>query len=144
MILTLIVLGTFFYVKSQGVDITTVGWLPLISLIIYVIGFSLGFGPIPWLMMGEILPAKIRGVAASIVTSFNWLCTFIVTKTFQDIINLMGAHGAFWLFGTIVAVGLIFVITSVPETRGKSLEEIERRFRSSTRMPNAVTNANSA
>jgi facilitated trehalose transporter len=142
MILTLLALGMFFYVKSRDVDVTAVGWLPLVSLIIYVVGFSLGFGPIPWLMMGEILPAKIRGMAASIVTSFNWLCTFIVTKTFQDIINLIGAHGAFWAFGAIVAIGLIFIITSVPETRGKSLEEIERRFRRSIRMPSAVTNTN--
>lgn len=47
----------------------------------------MGFGPIPWLMMGEILPAKIRGSAASVATAFNWTCTFIVTKTFQDMIG---------------------------------------------------------
>ncbi|KAL6266492.1 hypothetical protein P5V15_003341 [Pogonomyrmex californicus] len=140
MILTLFSLGGFFYVKSLHVDVTAFGWLPLVSLIIYVIGFSLGFGPIPWLMMGEILPAKIRGSAASIATSFNWLCTFIVTKTFEDVIGVIGAHGTFWMFGAIVVLGLIFVIVSVPETRGRSLEEIEKRFTGPTRRMSAVAN----
>ncbi|XP_011152468.1 facilitated trehalose transporter Tret1 isoform X2 [Harpegnathos saltator] len=140
MALTLFSLGGFFYVKSYGVDVTAFGWLPLVSLIVYVIGFSMGFGPIPWLMMGEILPAKIRGSAASIATGFNWMCTFIVTKTFEDVIAMIGAHGTFWLFGAIVVVGFIFVIVSVPETRGRSLEEIEKRFNGPTRRMSAVAN----
>lgn len=140
MAVTLFCLGGFFYFKSQGVDVTTYGWLPLISLIIYVVGFSLGFGPIPWLMMGEILPAKIRGSAASIATGFNWLCTFIVTKTFEDVIAMIGAHGTFWLFGAIVVMGFVFVIVSVPETRGRSLEEIEKRFMGPTRRMSAIAN----
>lgn len=140
MALTLFALGGFFYAKSLDMEVEAFGWLPLVSLIVYVIGFSLGLGPIPWLMMGEILPAKIRGSAASIATGFNWSCTFIVTKTFQDIIQLIGAHGTFWLFGIIVAVGLIFVIVSVPETRGRSLEEIEKRFTGRTRRMSSVAN----
>lgn len=87
MIISLFTLGGFFYCKASGMSITEVGWLPLASFVIYVVGFSLGFGPIPWLMMGEILPAKIRGSAASVATAFNWTCTFIVTKTFRDMIG---------------------------------------------------------
>jgi len=85
MILTLFVLGGFFYCKAHGPDVSHLGWLPLSCFVIYILGFSLGFGPIPWLMMGEILPAKIRGSAASVATAFNWSCTFVVTKTFQDL-----------------------------------------------------------
>ncbi|XP_014469890.1 PREDICTED: facilitated trehalose transporter Tret1-like [Dinoponera quadriceps] len=140
MVLTLSILGGHFYVKSCGVDVTAFGWLPLVSLIVYVIGFSLGFGPIPWLMMGEILPAKIRSSAASIATAFNWMCTFIITKTFEDIITVVDTHGTFWLFGAMVIVGIIFVIISVPETRGKSLEEIEMSFTGPTRRMSAVAN----
>ncbi|XP_029168640.1 facilitated trehalose transporter Tret1-like isoform X1 [Nylanderia fulva] len=140
MAVTLFALGGFFYAKSSGVDVTNIGWLPLVSLIVYVVGFSLGLGPIPWLMMGEILPAKIRGSAASIATGFNWMCTFIVTKTFEDVIELIGAHGTFWLFGVIVAVGFVFVIICVPETRGRSLEEIEKRFTGKTRRMSSVAN----
>ena len=61
------------------------GWIPLVALMVYVITFSTGFGPIPWLMMGEIFPGRIRGAAASIATAFNWACTFIVTKSFMDL-----------------------------------------------------------
>jgi facilitated trehalose transporter len=126
MTITLIVLGTFFYVQNVlKSDVSSLGWLPLTSLMVYLLGFSLAFGPIPWLMMGEILPAKIRGPAASVITAFNWLCTFTVTKTFLNIIDGIGPAGTFWLFGCICFAGLFFVIICVPETRGKSLEQIE-------------------
>lgn len=128
MIGTLMMLGTFFYFQNQKVDLTGYGWLPLACLVVYIVGFSLGFGPIPWLMMGEILPANVRGSAASLTTAFNWTCTFLVTKTFKDIIFCLGNHGAFWMFGGICFLGFFFVLFFVPETRGKSLEDIERKF----------------
>ncbi|XP_043476642.1 facilitated trehalose transporter Tret1 isoform X2 [Leptopilina heterotoma] len=140
MTITLIALGTFFYFKNFNYDLTPYGWIPLVSMIIYMIGFSLGFGPIPWLMMGEILPAKIRGSAASVITSFNWFCTFGVTKTFPDVINLIGINGAFWLFGIVCFIALIFVKTCVPETQGRSLEEIESGLTGKTRRMSAVAN----
>lgn len=98
MIITLATLGGYFYVKESGGDVSTIGWLPLSCLVIYVLSFSLGFGPIPWLMMGEILPAKIRGTAASVATGFNWSCTFIVTKTFADLISKISIEFDFLLF----------------------------------------------
>lgn len=58
MTLMLAVLGAFFYFKTMGVDMTEYGWIPLLSFVTFVLGFSAGFGPIPWLMMGEILPGK--------------------------------------------------------------------------------------
>ncbi|XP_073957880.1 facilitated trehalose transporter Tret1-like isoform X2 [Choristoneura fumiferana] len=129
MIVTLAVLGTFFYVRDiRHLDVGTLGWLPLTCLMVYLLGFSMGFGPIPWLMMGEILPAKVRGPAASICTAFNWLCTFAVTKTFQNLLDLFGPTGAFWLFGSICFGGLFFVKVFVPETSGKSLEQIETKM----------------
>lgn len=82
MVISLALLGTFFYYKNTGADVSHLDVMPLICLMGYVMAFSLGFGPIPWLMMGEILPGKIRGSAASVATAFNWTCTFIVTKTF--------------------------------------------------------------
>lgn len=87
MICTLSALGAFFFAKDHGYDVSNVSWIPLASLMLFVLTFSMGFGPIPWLMMGEILPAKIRGSAASVATAFNWSCTFIVTKTFANIIG---------------------------------------------------------
>ncbi|XP_061399774.1 facilitated trehalose transporter Tret1 isoform X1 [Musca vetustissima] len=140
MTITLFVLGGFFYCKATEMDVSNVGWLPLASFVVYVLGFSLGFGPIPWLMMGEILPAKIRGSAASVATAFNWTCTFIVTKTFPDMIESIGGHGAFWLFGVVCVIALFFVIVYVPETQGKTLEDIERKMMGRVRRMSSVAN----
>lgn len=145
MTVALVILGYFFYAKSQTSPdmvefVKNCGFLPLVSLIIYVVGFSFGFGPIPWLMMGEILPAKIRGSAASIVTSFNWSCTFVVTKNFAYICEAIGPDRTFWMFACICFVGLIFTIVCVPETSGRSLEEIENRLTGPVRRMSAVAN----
>ena len=98
MILSLAVFGTYFYLKeditnTQATLMNSVeksgtllpGWIPLMALMVYVVSFSLGFGPIPWLMMGEVFPSRIRGAAASIATALNWAFTFLVTKTFMDL-----------------------------------------------------------
>lgn len=134
MIITLIGLGAYFYVKDVAkVDVTACGWLPLACLVIYVLCFSIGFGPIPWLMLGEILPSKIRGTAASLATGFNWACVFLVTKTFQNIKDAIDMYGTVWLFAVFCLFGLFFVIFCVPETRGKSLEEIEKHLTGGSR-----------
>lgn len=129
MVFSLGVLGAYFYLKdATDIDVKFLGFLPLASFIVYVLGFSLGFGPVPWLMMGEILPAKIRGPAASVATGFNWTCTFIVTKIFLLLADLIGFHFTFWIFGGIVFLSLLFTIFFVPETRGQSLADIERKL----------------
>ncbi|XP_034477654.1 facilitated trehalose transporter Tret1-2 homolog [Drosophila innubila] len=135
-IVTLFVLSVFFYCKSINWNTSNYGWLPLTSFVLYVLGFSLGLGPIPWLMIGEILPSRIRGQAASLVVAFSWICTFIVTKTFQDMIDLVGIHGAFGFFCFGSIVGLLFIILMVPETKNKSLEEIEAEL--TGKLPNEV------
>lgn len=78
--------------------------------------------------MGEIFPAKVRGHAASVATAFNWACSFAVTKCFNDLIAALGAHGAFWFFGIICFLSIFFVFFFVPETKGHSLENIEKRM----------------
>jgi facilitated trehalose transporter len=84
----LMALGAYFYIKHHAtaeteVTLKTFGWLPLVAFVVFVVAFSFGFGPVPWLMMGEIFPSKIRSLAASVTVAFNWACTFIVTKNFQ-------------------------------------------------------------
>lgn len=89
MVISLGVFGLYFFLKQQAEHDADgnppPGWLPLVALMVYVVCFSLGFGPIPWLMMGEIFPSRIRGAAASMATAFNWACTFVVTKSFVDL-----------------------------------------------------------
>ena len=131
-LVTLLIIATFFYLKKEYGDeyVLTFGWVPLVGFMVYVVGFSIGFGPIPWLMMGEIYPSKIRSAAASITTAFNWFSSFIVAKTFQDLIDAAGPHGTFYIYACIMVISFVFIFFFVPETKGKSLEEIEEYFSS--------------
>lgn len=128
LVITLNVMSIYFYfIKSLS---ESYGWIPLISLIVYILGFSLGLGPVPWLMMGEILPSKVRSSGAALSTSFNWLFTFIVTKIFYTSIEIL--HLPVWViylsFSIICAISLFFVKYFVIETSGKTLEDIEKEI----------------
>jgi SP family facilitated glucose transporter-like MFS transporter 8 len=102
--------------------------LPVICLMVYIISFSFGWGPIPMLLSSEIFPQKARGLANSISVLVNWGTAFLVTKTFSPLSGLIGYHGIFWLFAIFCFVGILFVYKFVPETKGKSLEDIELYF----------------
>ncbi|XP_044269397.1 facilitated trehalose transporter Tret1-like [Tribolium madens] len=122
----LAILGLYFFLLRQGVELGSFEWLPLSCFIFYVLGFSFGWGPIPWLMMGEILPAVIRGQAASISSAFTWSCTFIITKTFPVFVDSVGTHYAFWVFCILLICSMVFLKLAVPETKKRTLEDIER------------------
>ena len=109
---------------------------------VYLASFSIGFGPVPWLMMAEIFPSRIRGPAASLVTTFNWTCVFIVTNTFMNLQKAITPYGVFWLFALILLAFIFFIIFYVPETQGLSLEKIERSFTGITGMTQAITHVN--
>lgn len=83
MIVTLIPLGLYFYLKNNDYEVVhSLKWLPLTAALLYLLGFSFGFGPVPWLMMGEILPISIRGLSAGLLSAYNWACAFIVQRIF--------------------------------------------------------------
>ena len=106
---------------------------PLIALIVYIVSFSAGFGPIPWLLMGELLPTRSKGLGAALTTGANWTGTFVITKTFLDLRNLLGPGLVFWMYGVIMGMALVFTAIFLPETKGKSLEEIESIFSDKTK-----------
>lgn len=121
-----ILLGVYFYLaNSENHDASNLGWLPIVSLCLFIIMFSLGFGPIPWLMVGELFAADIKGIAGSLSGSFNWLLAFIVTKTFSNLREAVGLGETFWIFSGLTVIGTIFVFFIVPETKGKTLQEIQ-------------------
>ena len=94
----------------------------------FVAFFSLGWGPLPWLITAEVLPVRAKSLGGGIATASNWLFAFITTKEFEDLESVLDEFGAFWLFAGISLVGVLFVFFLVPETRGRSLEEIEAEF----------------
>ena len=104
------------------------GWVPVVCLIIFIISFSVGYGPIPWMLIPEMTMASARNIVCSIGTGFNWSMSFLLTKEFIDMEGWMKEHGTFWFFGAVCIAGVIFVIIFVPETKGKALEEIQKIF----------------
>lgn len=127
MALTCTTFGYYYYRMSSGTH-ANISWLAITSLIIYIIGFSLGWGPIPMLVMSEIFPAPARGAASGIATFTNWFCAFLITKEFIAFQELFGQAGTFWIFGVCCLFGVMFVSKYLPETKGKSLEDIELYF----------------
>ncbi|XP_034727086.1 solute carrier family 2, facilitated glucose transporter member 8 isoform X1 [Etheostoma cragini] len=104
-------------------------WLALASMAVFITGFALGWGPIPWLIMSEIFPSKVRGVASAVCVLTNWTMAFVVTKTFQELMILLTSAGTFWLFASMCILNVIFTVAFIPETKGKTLEQIEATFR---------------
>lgn len=104
-------------------------WLALSSMGIYIAGFAIGWGPIPWLVMSEIFPVKARGVASGFCVVTNWGFAFLVTKEFHDLMISLTSYGTFWLFAGFCVLNVFFTVFCVPETKGKTLEEIEAHFR---------------
>jgi len=127
MCISLVCLGLYFKLDEDGKG-GSIGWLPLVSLMIFIAAFSIGFGPLPWMMMGELLPGHIKGPVASMATLFNWLLAFIVTKFYEDLLEATSAFWCYWIFAIVCAVGTGFIFLFVPETKGKSVEEIQRGF----------------
>lgn len=123
MVISLILLGLSFALPGLS---SSLGILAIISLMLYVGSFAIGLGPVFWLMISEIYPLKIRGRAMSTATVVNWGMNLVVAITFLSLIQLLGTPGTFWLYGIISIIAIIFVYFRVPETKGKSLEEIEK------------------
>jgi len=126
MVFSLVALGIAFALPSQG---GLVGWVSVISLCFYVASFAIGMGPVFWLLIAEIYPLKIRGLAMSTATMFNWGANLVIGITFLTLIHVAGKSGTFWIYGALGVLAWIFVYLWVPETKGKSLEEIEAYFR---------------
>lgn len=127
MTLTLTAIGVFFYIQDTDPETAqNIGWLPLTSLCIYIIAFALGFGPLPWLIMSEVMPKDLNTIASPITAAFNWSLAFLITATFNTISDGIGIGQTFWIFAALSLLGTIFVFLVVPETKGKSMADIQR------------------
>jgi SP family sugar porter-like MFS transporter len=87
--------------------------------------YAMSLAPVTWVILSEIFPNKIRGAAMSVATIALWSACFLLTYTFPLFNSWLNAFGTFWLYGTICISGFIFIYKRLPETKGKSLEELE-------------------
>ncbi len=129
MVVSLVLLGVVFLQGSTSGD---AGLLATICLGLYIASFAISLGPVFWLMISEIYPLRIRGTAMSVASIANWGSNFLVALTFPILLATLGGAGSFWLFAVLGIVAWFFVYFRVPETKGRSLEEIEASFRGTT------------
>jgi len=111
-------LGYFYFSNITG--------FPLLLLVLLAIAtYAMSIAPITWVILSEIFPNRIRGVAMSIATFSLWIASALLVQTFPLLNESLGTSGTFWLYGVICALGFVFVFKKLPETKNKSLEEIE-------------------
>jgi SP family arabinose:H+ symporter-like MFS transporter len=101
-------------------------YVVLIALLVYVASFSATWGAVAWVYISEIFPNRIRGLALSVATLSLWIGDFIVTYTFPIIVRNLGAGGAFSIYAILCIIAFVFILIKVPETKDRSLEEIEK------------------
>jgi MFS transporter, SP family, galactose:H+ symporter len=124
------ILGAAFRMTAET---STVAWVAVITLMAYVAFFAISLGPIFWLLIAEIYPLQIRGLAEGTAAGSNWIFNLVVSMTFLSLVQIMGPSWTFWLYGVLAIAAFIFSYYLVPETKGRTLEEIEQGWRSRRR-----------
>jgi SP family arabinose:H+ symporter-like MFS transporter len=113
------VVGTMYFFHIQG--------LPLLIMVVLAIAcYAMSLAPVTWVVLSEIFPNRIRGIAMSVATVALWSACFVLTYTFPLLNIVLKASGTFWVYGSICLLGFWFILKKLPETKGKSLEEIEK------------------
>ncbi len=114
-------LGSSYYFELKGLAI-------LVLVMVAIATYAMTLAPITWVVLSEIFPNSIRGTAMAIATTALWIACFVLTYTFPILNKLLNASGTFWLYGFICFFGFLFILKKLPETKGKSLEEIENKL----------------
>ncbi|XP_061723492.1 facilitated trehalose transporter Tret1-like [Cydia pomonella] len=122
----LVLLGMFFLLDDlDSPVVASIGFLPILSLVVFIVTYCVGLGPLPWAVMSELFPIEVKAQAAPIATAFCWTLSFLVTRYFGPISEVLGMYAAFWIFGVCCIIAFFFTLFLVPETKGKSFAEIQ-------------------
>ena len=111
--------------ETGGGSVSVAGIVTLIAMVVYIASFAFSLGPVVWTLIAEIFPNRIRGKAMAVCTAVNWGAAFIVSATFLSIMNAIGESTTFLIFALLCVVTFFWVKAKVPETKGKSLEQIQ-------------------
>jgi MFS transporter, SP family, galactose:H+ symporter len=101
----------------------------LVALVVFIVSFAFSLGPVTWTVINEIYPGDIRGRAVAVATAVNWGAAFLVSEFFLSVVKAIGQARTFWMLAAFCVLGLVWVVVGVPETRVRSLEEIEAFWR---------------
>uniref|UniRef100_A0A182NAM7 Major facilitator superfamily (MFS) profile domain-containing protein n=1 Tax=Anopheles dirus TaxID=7168 RepID=A0A182NAM7_9DIPT len=108
---------------------TSLGWIPTVLLVAFIFTATLGFLTLPFSMNAEVYPTKIRGFASGLTIFFGYTMSFIILKVYPSMVETIGNSNVFIFFGCLSVLGIVFVYFFLPETKGRTLEEIENYFR---------------
>lgn len=125
MLVTLTAIGFVFAIGPSKA-----AFFILACVILYIVSFAISMGPVFWLMSSEIFPNRLRGTGASLSTVANWAANLLVSITFLSLLHAAGNALTFWIYAFLALVTLVFVWFIVPETKGKTLEQIEAYWHS--------------
>ncbi|MDD4190509.1 MAG: sugar porter family MFS transporter [Mangrovibacterium sp.] len=117
-----LLLGSAYFFELRGVVV-------LVMVVLAIATYAMSLAPITWVVLSEIFPNSVRGSAMAVATSALWIACFALTYTFPILNNLLKASGTFWLYAFICLSGFVFILKKLPETKGKSLEEVEKFFK---------------
>ncbi len=120
--LALVTLGIYFWSSTLQQNVP---YLALVALLVYIASFAVGLGPVFWLMISEIYPMGVRSKAMSVATIANWGANFLVAATFLSLTNIITRQGTFFLYSALAVAAFLVFAARVPETKGRSLEEIQ-------------------
>ncbi|CAB0031601.1 unnamed protein product [Trichogramma brassicae] len=119
-------LGVFFFMKDElHSDVSQLSWLPIASIILFMCTYCIGWGPLPWGIMGELFSADVKAKASSITVLVCWAEAFVITKYFSNIAQSAGFYTGFWIFTAFCVLSVLFTLFLLPETKGKSLQQIQ-------------------
>lgn len=113
---------------ATGQGESMAGIFTLVALVVFIASFAFSLGPIVWTIINEIFPNRVRGRAVAVATAANWGTAFLVSRYFLSLIDTIGESATFWLFAAFSAMAFVFIQRVVPETKGRTLEEIEEMF----------------
>lgn len=122
-------LSIYILLSKQYEALKSYSWIPLVLLMFYVAIVSLGLNPLPWCMVGELFPTQYRALGSAIVTFTNFFTIFATVKTSPFLFENYGISGAFIIYSIITLIGTTYLIIYLPETKNKSLQEIEDEYR---------------
>ncbi|XP_014207437.1 facilitated trehalose transporter Tret1-2 homolog [Copidosoma floridanum] len=122
------IFGYYYKMKEDGQDVSWLSWLPLACIGMFNVVFSLGYGSVPYSIISELFPPETKGIAGSISIMTNWFLVFVVTRTFHILTHYLRQSVTFWLFSSVCAMSALFALVYVPETKGKTLHEIQTKL----------------
>jgi len=118
-------LAIIYFILGGSYLLELKGLVVLILVLAAIATYAMTLAPITWVVLSEIFPNRVRGVAMAVATTALWAASFVLTYTFPILNDLLKAGGTFWLYAFICLSGFLFILKKLPETKGKSLEEIE-------------------